>query len=56
MGLEAPGKGLSCSFIAKLLPNGGPCGVHGFKANILEKETSNYFQMLPTLHQACQGQ
>ena len=54
--LEAPGKGFSCSFIAKLLPNDGPCGVYCFKASSFEKETSNYFQMLPTLQQACLGQ
>ena len=54
--LEAPGKSLSYYFIAKLLPNDGPCGVYCFKANIFKKEISNYFEMLPTLQQTCQGQ
>ena len=56
MDLEAPGKSLSYYFIAKLLPNDGPCGVYCFKAKIFEKEISNYFEMLPTLQQTCQGQ
>ena len=38
VGLEAPGKGLSYSFIAKLLPNDGPCALV-FQAGTAENES-----------------